>query len=793
MAIRTINAPGIQLNEIDRSNVTEKVNNSLVNTITFVCGFGDKGEDYTIEWIDNLNTFVKTYGYPTNEAEKYFYNAANEVLATGGILLTAKLPYDNLSKDSFTYVDYNVSKTLTDISSINLSSGDSDVSVLFDQLSTVDSTLTSFIEIYPAISGGNSEEPQLMTMSQLDNCRTRFGFSNIINNGTFRIVDITRSKYDPIYVTLSSEDGTETIKEMECLGLLPVITTPINSLFFQEIIKSNTDYSLLSTDHIELFNPIKSIRTFSETADSESKLADITDDSYSVKLCSKNINDVTVSQSASKLFPYIQTLREKYLDRKYLKQIGVVLFEVYVDTSNNKLAFSAVEAYTGSLDRNAKDEDTKVGIFIDDIINYNSTRINFFSNVQNTDIMKKASTFYIKNQVGTVLGFDSVQTKKHVSYLESIMNPLTRIFDSAVDSNRVPLDLIIDAGVSNIAAYVKTLEDLVEAVKNDETISEEERERKLAIYMPNNIVEYNPQYMDFVLDQSEVNESENIFKINSEVWKVILQKYDTFARNTRKDLLFIADGIRQFCLYGYSRKIRLTDLTTSVTKQIVPYVEKLQCLNSSYSTGYCNWFLTNDRYSNDVFWIPPSIKAAGRYVYNDIYYNQWNAVAGVNRGIVGDVTDCAFSPTNAEAGKIYLQSWNYAVNYQNYGVTLEGQKTFQLKKTALDRVNIRRLLLYLEKRTKEICRRFLYEGNTPYNRQRLVDQLTSVFDNCRTNGGISEFAIRCDETNNTTQVIENNELRVDIAIKPVKVVEYIVLSFVTTSQSADVNEEVRSI
>lgn len=114
--------------------------------------------------------------------------------------------------------------------------------------------------------------------------------------------------------------------------------------------------------------------------------------------------------------------------------------------------------------------------------------------------MKKASTFYIKNQVGTVLGFDSVQTKKHVSYLESIMNPLTRIFDSAVDSNRVPLDLIVDAGVSNIAAYVKTLEDLVEAVKNDETISEEERARKLAIYMPNNIIEYNPQYMDFVLD-----------------------------------------------------------------------------------------------------------------------------------------------------------------------------------------------------------------------------------------------------------------------------------------------------
>ena len=101
--------------------------------------------------------------------------------------------------------------------------------------------------------------------------------------------------------------------------------------------------------------------------------------------------------------------------------------------------------------------------------------------------------------------------------------------------------------------------------------------------------------------------------------------------------------------------------------------------------------------------------------------------------------DCfvfAFTPTNEEAGKIYNKCWNYAINYPINGIVLEGQKTFQTEKTALDRINVRRCMLYLEKKTKQIARRFLYEGNTYYTRQRLVDKLTVIFQDCKDNFGI---------------------------------------------------------
>ena len=81
----------------------------------------------------------------------------------------------------------------------------------------------------------------------------------------------------------------------------------------------------------------------------------------------------------------------------------------------------------------------------------------------------------------------------------------------------------------------------------------------------------------------------------------------------------------------------------------------------------------------------------------------------------------AFNPYRDEAGEIYKQAWNYAVSYPLEGVVIEGQKTMQLQQTALDRVNVRRLMLYLERMVVNVARRFLYEGNTSYNRQRFVD------------------------------------------------------------------------
>lgn len=88
----------------------------------------------------------------------------------------------------------------------------------------------------------------------------------------------------------------------------------------------------------------------------------------------------------------------------------------------------------------------------------------------------------------------------------------------------------------------------------------------------------------------------------------------------------------------------------------------------------------------------------------------------MTRGVLNDVVDVAFVPLDQDAGQIYSNQWNYAMSYPIEGVVLEGHKTFQRDRTAFDRVNVRRLMLYLERRISRIAQRFVYEGNTAYLR-----------------------------------------------------------------------------
>lgn len=183
-------------------------------------------------------------------------------------------------------------------------------------------------------------------------------------------------------------------------------------------------------------------------------------------------------------------------------------------------------------------------------------------------------------------------------------------------------------------------------------------------------------------------------------------------------------------------------------------------VNSSYSAGYLNWFQVLDAATGQFFWCPPSIKAMGVCLYTDRYANYWDAPAGLNRGVVGGAVDVAFNPTNEEAGYIYPNSWNYAVSYPTGGIVIEGQRTFQTNRTALDRINVRRLLLGLEKTTRNYAKYFNYEGNTEWLRERFTDLLDSYFRDVQMGGGLVDFLIICDDRNNTELTIENNELHV---------------------------------
>lgn len=825
MITRKLQSPGVEINEIDRSNYN-KIDYSLPNSPTsLIFGFASRGEDSTFNWINSQATLNEIYGQPTTEFESYFYNAAMEILNRGGTCIGAKLPYMNNSYEKFNYVEYSLGDIVESYTLTSDIISDPHYNTIGDLQTNINLLLDYFNETYNTsnIAGMmnaciylydkyiDSNKPQTQTINDIKNIISSFideyseesdyatlffndtnltsyfeikyeksSKSDItelddyitknrsVHKNTIRFYDITRSQYGILNKTdkiIESEltSPNDKIYTNDFLGIIPVIVTPINAMFFQNIlthVKTQTDINY------DIYNSISSLTTVQNAKIRNDELVNI-NNYAAIPLASNKLdeyddyvyNNQSLSRAAALQFPQINYNGFSHFDDIYLKQIGVVVFKAFKDLDNNgKVNYQLVESFVGSLDKKAKDQITHANIFIDDIVNNNSKYIRMFSNADPHKI-EKASTIVMSGQKASSLGFYQIDISKKIDYLNSIMKPLQSLLDNASNRNNMMLDLLIDAGVSNIAHLAKS---------NNGIIDTDEK----------------PKFADY---DSKLNG--NASSVSG--WSAILQKFDNFCKNQRKDCMFLADGLRQFCLDGDTKFVRKTSPQNTVANSIIVKLRYMtDVLNSSYSAGYCNWFYQQD-YSKtyDYIWCPPSIKAAGVYVYCDVYAHPWSAPAGIARGQIPDAIDVAFNPLEADSGKIYSNDWNYAMSYPLDGIILEGHKTFQMQQTALDRVNVRRLLLWLEKQVESIARKFVYEGNTPYLRQTFVDTIKPIFEQAVASSGIKEYGIKCDDELNTPQVIENNELRCKIAVKPVKVVDWIVIDLISTRQSASISEE----
>ena len=617
-----------------------------------------------------------------------------------------------------------------------------------------DNEITSYCNIIPDIDQNTGmAKSGLLTLDKLDDYLTN-DYTDIHNK--IRIVDITRQQYeqasfDSIKCTLSDDANSQySIYTNDCLGIVPVIVSPANALYIQ---------GMLQEADCADYNCIKSFNTvIPQNSNITSFITqDLINDNVYIALqnnegdpCTKE----TLSKMAADCFPQIEYAVSSHFDKEHFKKIGVVVLSAYIDNANNKkLNFSVLESFVGSLDKTAKSISDNSSIFIDNIVNNNSQYIRLFSSA-NTKTIKEASIITIKDQTATSLGFYKADCSKIINAQQSILSPLKKqILCNMEDTRGYQIDLIIDAGLTNIAQYLS------------------DNENNLDKTYPSN---------------SSMNSRPGR-------WFSVATIFDDFCKFTRRDCMYLLDCPRPFCLEGDQKIIRRTKPTNTILNNIVPKLKYITGLNSSYTAGYCNWFKCKDAYTSNIFWCPPSIKAAQVYIYTDVYYHTWDAPAGMNRGKLSDVLDTAFSPTNSEAGRLYTQCWNYAVNYPSDGIVIEGQRTFQRKATALDRVNVRRLMLYLEKQTVNVAKYFLYEGHTSYLRDRFVNTLTPIFEKAVNGYGISDYIIKCDDENNTSTTIDRNELHCTIAVKPVKAVEFIVLNFIVTNQSATVSEEVQNI
>ena len=271
-------------------------------------------------------------------------------------------------------------------------------------------------------------------------------------------------------------------------------------------------------------------------------------------------------------------------------------------------------------------------------------------------------------------------------------------------------------------------------------------------------------------------------------YNAIFQLFGNFCENLRKDCMFIADPLRQIFVTGANNTV-MSDHTKAFSQYIYnPLRHLFETANTSYATTYGNWAKINDMFSGTNIWVPFSPFAAADMANVDRNFEPWYAPAGFIRGRVTNALALAITPKLKERDMMYKVSINPVAFFPNDGFNIFGQKTLLRQPSAFDRINVRRLFLYLEKATKKTTKYFVFEPNTMFTRNRVISVLTPIFDRAKNTQGLYDYQIVCDKRNNTNFVIDQNELVVDIYLKPVRAAEFILVNFYATSTGANFNE-----
>jgi len=216
-------------------------------------------------------------------------------------------------------------------------------------------------------------------------------------------------------------------------------------------------------------------------------------------------------------------------------------------------------------------------------------------------------------------------------------------------------------------------------------------------------------------------------------------------------------------------------------------IEKYGYQAPSYVALYGGYSKVYDKYNDRNVYLPNSIFGASLMARCDNIADPWSAPAGIDRATMA-VLDQKVVFSFDDIGKLYDRNINMPRFINGVGNVMWGQKTAQLKKSALDRINVRRNLLYIENNVERSLLSFVFENNTYKTRLRIFALVDNFLSSVKAGGGLYDYTVVCDETNNTANVIDSNQLNVDLYVQPVKTAEFIQLTTVITRTGISFSE-----
>ena len=263
-------------------------------------------------------------------------------------------------------------------------------------------------------------------------------------------------------------------------------------------------------------------------------------------------------------------------------------------------------------------------------------------------------------------------------------------------------------------------------------------------------------------------------------------KFESQAKANQ--LISIANG-RKDCVAVISpHRLDVVDITNADTQtdNILEFFSPLS--SSSYAVFDSGYKYTYDRFNNKFRYIPCNADVAGLMVRTSIFAFPWFSPAGQQRGILNNAIKLAYNPNKAQRDQLYPLRVNSIINQPGVGILLFGDKTALGYASAFDRINVRRLFLTVEQALERTAQAQLFELNDEITRANFVNIVEPYLRDVQAKRGLYGFLVKCDESNNTPDVIDNNEFRADIFLKPAKSINYVTLTFVATRTGVSFEE-----
>jgi hypothetical protein len=279
--------------------------------------------------------------------------------------------------------------------------------------------------------------------------------------------------------------------------------------------------------------------------------------------------------------------------------------------------------------------------------------------------------------------------------------------------------------------------------------------------------------------------------------------YDLFAGTDTIDVSLVISGpadatlasyliqdlaeVRKDCVVFVSPE--KADVVSNIGSEVADIIAFRNSLpSSSYGFLDSGWKYTYDKYNDKYRWVPLNGDIAGIAARSDTQTDPWWSPAGFNRGQVKNVVKLAWNPHQLDRDDLYKVGVNPVVSFPSSGIVLYGDKTLLSRPSAFDRINVRRLFIVLEKTISQMAQSQLFEFNDDFTRSQFRNTVNPFLQDVKSRRGIYDFAVICDTTNNTPEVIDQNQFVGDIYIKPARSINFIQLNFVAVRSGVSFQE-----